>query len=335
MQRSIRFYNQKNMSKLIYVTRAIPEVGIQMLKDNGYTVDVGTTVDAPSKDELINALTQKPYEALVPFLTDHIDKDIFDACKTIKIVANYAVGFNNINLEDAKEMGIIVTNTPGCSSRAVAEHAVALMLSLTTRATEGDEYIRSGKFTGWSPTLLNGVDLSGKTIGILGGGAIGQEVASILHFGFNCPVVYSDIKENEFFKENLKATFLDKESLLKTSDIVSIHVPLLPTTKHLINKEALDLMKKEAFLINTSRGPVIDEVALVEALKNGVIKGAGLDVFEFEPAITEGLEDIPDVVLTPHIASSRASVRAEMAKIVAKNVISFFEKGEAVNPVNG
>ncbi|MCX6756625.1 MAG: D-glycerate dehydrogenase [Candidatus Nomurabacteria bacterium] len=322
------------MSKLIYITRAIGEVGVQIMKDNGYTVDIGTSIDAPSKDELIKTLSQKPYDALVSFLTDHIDKDVFDACPTIKIVANYAVGFNNINLEDAKERGIVVTNTPGCSSRAVAEHAIALILSLTTRATEGDEYIRSGKFTGWSPTLLNGVDLSGKTIGILGGGAIGQEVASILHFGFNCPIIYSDIKENEFFKEKLKAAFVDKETLLKTSDIVSLHVPLLPTTKHLINKESLSLMKKDAFLINTSRGPVIDEVALVEALKNGVIKGAGLDVFEFEPAITEGLEDIPDVVLTPHIASSRASVRLEMTKIVGQNVVSFFEKGQAINPVN-
>lgn len=303
------------------------------MKDSGYTVDVGTTTEAPSKEDLIKALSQKPYDALVSFLTDHIDKDIFDACSSIKIVAQYSVGFNNINLEDAKERNIVVTNTPGCSSRAVAEHAVALILSLTTRTAEGDEYIRAGKFTGWSPTLLNGVDLSGKTIGILGGGAIGQEVASILHFGFNCPIVYSDIKENEFFKENLKATFVDKETLLKVSDIVSLHVPLLPTTKHLINKEALNLMKKEAFLINTSRGPVVDEVALVEALKNGVIKGAGLDVFEFEPAITEGLEDIPDVVLTPHIASSRASVRTEMAKIVAQNIVSFFEKGEAVDVV--
>lgn len=321
------------MSKLIYITRDIGETGIQIMKDNGYTVDVGITVDAPSKEELIKTLSQKPYDALVSFLTDHIDKDIFDACPTIKIVANYAVGFNNINLEDAKERGIIVTNTPGCSSRAVAEHAIALILSLTTRATEGDEYIRAGKFTGWSPTLLNGVDLSGKTIGILGGGAIGKEVASILHFGFNCPILYSDIKENVFFKDNLKATFVDKETLLKTSDIVSLHVPLLPTTKHLINKESLGLMKKDAFLINTSRGPVIDEVALVEALKNGVIKGAGLDVFEFEPAITAGLEDIPDVVLTPHIASSRASVRTEMAKIVAQNVVSLLEKGVAINEV--
>lgn len=322
------------MSKLIYITRSIGEVGIQIMKDNGYMVDVGTTVDAPPKEELIKVLSQKPYDALVSFLTDPIDKEIFDACKTLKIVAQYSVGFNNINLEDAKERRIVVTNTPGCSSRAVAEHAVALMLSLTTRATEGDEYIRSGKFTGWSPTLLNGVDLSGKTIGIFGGGSIGQEVASILHFGFNCPIVYSDIKENDFFKEKLNATFLSKEDLLKVSDIVSLHVPLLPSTKHLINKEALQSMKKDAFLINTSRGPVIDEVSLVEALKNGVIKGAGLDVFEFEPVITEGLEDMPDVVLTPHIASSRASVRAEMSKMVGQNVVNFFEKGEAINPVS-
>lgn len=321
------------MSKLIYITRNIPEVGINILKEKGYTVDIGTSVDAPSKEELIKVLSQKPYDGIVSFLTDKIDKDIFDACPTAKIVAQFSVGFDNIDTEEAEKRGIVVTNTPGCASLAVAEHTVALILSLTTRVSEGDKYMKEGKYTGWLPNLLIGTDLSGKTVGILGGGAIGQEVASMLHFGFKCPIIYSDIKENDFFKNNLSAKFVDKETLLKESDIVSLHVPLIPSTKHLINKESLGLMKKEAYLINTSRGGVVDEVELVEALQSGVIKGAGLDVYEFEPKLTEGLRELPNVVLTPHIASARESVRNKMSEIVGGNIVAFFETGKTLNEV--
>lgn len=321
------------MSKLIYVTRNIPENGINILKERGYTIDVGTSVEAPNKEDLLQALSQKPYDGLVSFLTDKIDKDIFDATPNLKIVAQFAVGFDNIDTEEAEKRGIVVTNTPGCASLAVAEHAVALILSLTTRTSEGDKYMKEGKYTGWLPNLLIGTDLSGKTVGILGGGAIGQEVASILHFGFKCPIIYSDIKENDIFKNNLSAKFVDKETLLKESDIVSLHVPMMPSTKHLINKEALHMMKKDAYLINTSRGPVIDEIALVEALQNGVIRGAGLDVYEFEPRLSDGLKELQNVVLTPHIASARESVRNKMSEIVGENIVSFFEKGQALNEV--
>ena len=321
------------MSKLLYVTRRIPDNGLHLMMDKGYLVDVGEKTEAPTKEEIIHALSQKPYDGLVCFLTDHIDKDIFDACPTLKIVSQYSVGFNNIDVEEASRRSIVVTNTPGTSSRAVAEQAVALMLSLTTRTVEGDLFMRAGSYTGWSPYLLNGTDLTGKIIGLLGCGAIGQEVASILHFGFNCPIIYSDVKSSPAFEEKFGATFVDKETLLKNSDIVSLHVPLMPSTTHLINKDSLLLMKKDSYLINTSRGPVVDEGALVTALKEGVIRGAGLDVYEFEPATSEGLITLPNVVLTPHIASARESVRMKMVEVVAHNVIAFFETGKALNEV--
>lgn len=321
------------MNKLIYITRNIPENGIKILREKGYEVDIGENVDKPTKEELISVLSNKKYDAVVPFLTDPIDKDIFESCPTAKIFAQYAVGFDNIDISEAQKRGIVVTNTPGSSSLAVAEHAVALMLTLTTRTMEGDLYMRAGKYKGWSPDLFVGTDLSGKTIGIVGSGAIGFQVASMLHHGFNCPILYTDIIPNSLLEESCGAVFVDKETLFKNSDIVSLHVPLLPSTHHLVNKELLSKMKPTAFIINTSRGPVIDEIALVDALKRDVIRGAGLDVFEFEPNLTAELNTLPDVVLTPHIASARESVRRKMAEIVANNIVSFFETGKALNEI--
>jgi lactate dehydrogenase-like 2-hydroxyacid dehydrogenase len=319
--------------KTIYCTRRIPENGIQIMRDKGYSVDVGDKVDAPTKEELIIALSQKAYDGVVCFLTDPIDKDIYDACPSAKIFAQYSVGFNNIDVEEAKSRNITITNTPGSSSRAVAEHAVMLMLALTTRAVEGDAFMRSGKYTGWSPYLLNGTDLTGKTIGLLGCGAIGQEVAAILHGGFACPIIYNDINRSQQLEDTCSAMFVDRETLLRTSDIVSLHVPLLPSTEHLINKETLSQMKKSSYLINTARGKVVDETALVSALTEGVIAGAGLDVYELEPKVADGLLRMSSVVLTPHIASARESVRSKMAEIVGNNIVSFFETGKALNEV--
>ncbi len=321
------------MTKQIYITRRIPDAGIQLLKDKGYSVDVGETEEAPTKDELCKILSQKPYDAVIPFLTDKIDKDVFESCPTAKIFAQYSVGFDNVDIVEAKNHDVVVTNTPGCASRAVAEHTVALILTLTTRTMEGDLFMREGKYKGWHPELFIGTDLSGKTIGIVGSGAIGFQVASILHNGFNCPILYTDVKQNSLLEESCNAIFVDKETLFKTSDIVSLHIPLNPSTQHFVNKELLSQMKPTAFIINTSRGGVIDEVALVDALKRDVIRGAGLDVFEFEPNLTEELNTLPDIVLTPHIASARESVRRKMAEICAQNIIAFFETGKALNSV--
>jgi glyoxylate reductase len=321
------------MTKHIYMTRPIHEAGMKLLRDKGYEIATGQVGSSPVREEVMRALAEKPYDAVVTFLTDAVDKELFDACPSAKLFANYSVGFNNVHLDDAKAAGVAITNTPGCAGRAVAEHAIALMLSVTARVTEGDRYMRAGKYAGWDPDLLLGTDLSGKTIGLIGLGDIGARVARMAAKGFDCKVLYTDMKRNDVLEAECGAEMTTKDVLLERSDIISLHVPLMPETVHLINEVALGRMKKTAILINTARGPVIDEAAFVRALQEGRIAGAGLDVYEHEPSVAAELLSMENVVLTPHIASARESVRIQMAETVAKNIISFFETGKALTLV--
>lgn len=321
------------MSKQIYITRRIPEAGLKLLRENGIEFDMGTSKLPPSKKDIIKQLKKKPYDGVISFLTDTLDKEVLDACPTAKIFANFSVGYNNIDIEEFKRRGVLASNTPGTSSTAVAEHTIALMLALTTRLVEGDLFMRKGKYKGWDPELLVGTDIKGKTIGLIGAGQIGTEVAKILHYGFGSNVIYCDICESVELDKIENTIRKTQEEVLREADIVSLHVPLLPSTKHLINKETLSTMKSTAFIINTSRGPVIDEVALVEALKTKQIRGAGLDVFEFEPKLSKGLAKLENVILTPHIASARESARNMMAEISAKNIISVLSGSDAINKV--
>ena len=314
------------------MTRPIHEVGMKILQDKGYAITVGAKENGPSHDELIQALSSTPYDAVVTYLTDTVDASLFTACPTARLYANYAVGFNNVNTEDVKAHGIVATNTPGCAGRAVAEHAVALMISLTTRVTEGDRYMRLGKYTGWRADLLIGSDLSGKTIGLIGLGDIGSQVAKMLAHGFGCSIIYTDMAPNEALQNDCGARFVTKEELLRQADIISLHVPLLPSTTHLINAETIGMMKPGAIIINTSRGPVVDEKALVSALQEKRIAGAGVDVYEFEPTLSEGMVALENIVMTPHIASARESVRIKMAEITANNIVSYFETGNVTTP---
>lgn len=310
----------------IFVTRKIPEAGIKKLLDKGYEVEISKKAGVLTKEELIWALREKEYDAVLCLLTDGIDKDVFDTAPKAKIFSNYAVGFNNIDLEEAKKRGLMISNTPGVLTNTVAEHTFAMMIALACRLVEGDRMMRDGKFVGWEPELLLGTDLSGKTLGILGAGRIGGGVARHAAKGFNMKVLYYDVSRNSELEEKYGAVFCETpEEILKNSDFVSIHVPLLPSTKHLINKERLAMMKKTAYLVNTSRGPVIDEAALVEALKNGTIKGAALDVFENEPLLAPGLTDLPNVLLTPHIASATEETRSAMSEMAAENIIEALE----------
>ncbi len=321
------------MSKQIYITRKIPEAGLKLLKEKGIDFDMGVSKLAPSKKDIIKALKKKPYDGVISFLTDTIDKEVFDACPTSKIFANFAVGYENIDTKIAKERGIEASNTPGTSAEAVAEHTVALMFALTTRIIEGDKYVKSGKYKGWDPELLIGSDMKGKTIGLIGGGQIGTKVAQMLHNGFDVNIIYNDVVPNKELEESFKVTRKEFIDVIKESDIISLHCPLLPCTTHMINKEVLSKMKKTAFLVNTARGPIIDENALVEALKNKQIRGAALDVFEFEPKLARGLSKLDNVILTPHIASARENARNMMSEIAAKNIISVLETGKAINSV--
>lgn len=313
------------MSKKIYVTRRIPEVGITMLKDAGFEVTVSEKDGVLTRDELLAALKGEAYDGVLPLLTDTINAEVFDAVPSAKIFANYAVGFNNIDVAEAKKRGITITNTPGALTNTVAEHAMALILAATTRTPEGDRMVRAGKFAGWGPMMLLGMDLAGKTLGVLGAGRIGSRLAHHAKHGFDMDVIYYDVKQNPDFERETGARFCATvEEVLKDADVVSIHVPLLDSTKHLMNAERLALMKPTAYLVNTSRGPVVDEAALVAALRAGTIAGAGLDVFENEPALAPGLIECENAVLTPHIASASVPTRDGMAKLAAENLIAYF-----------
>jgi len=319
--------------KIIYITRKIPEPGLKILDEHNIKYDIGNFKKPPTKKDLIKELKKKNYIGVISFLTDKIDAEVMEACPGVKIFSNFAVGYDNLNIEEAKKRNIFLTNTPGTSALAVAEHTVALMLALTTRLVEGDEYMRRGKYKGWDPNIFIGTDLHDKTIGLIGAGQIGTEVAKMLRYGFGANIIYSDIKRNTDLENIDGIVRRETAEVLKESDIVSLHVPLLPSTHHLINIETLKTMKPTAFLINTSRGPVVDEKALIEALEKDIIRGAGLDVYEFEPKLSKGLTKLPDVIITPHIASSRQSARDMMAMIASKNIVSFIETGNPINNV--
>jgi glyoxylate reductase len=321
--------------KNIFITREIDEGGIKMLVEKGYSIDINSSENIPTQDEIIGFLSKKPYDAVVTLLTDKIDAKVFDSSPDTKLFVNFASGFDNININEAKEKGVTVCNAPAVvTSEAVAEHTLALILALAARIVEADQFVRDGKYTGWSPTNFIGTDVLGKTIGLVGVGRIGGRVGFYAK-ALGMKVVYHDVARNELSEKECGAEYCESlEDLLKKSDIVSIHVPLMESTKHLINWDKLNMMKKTAFLVNTSRGPVIDELALEKALSEGVIAGAGLDVFEFEPKISEGLIKLQNVILTPHIASASVEARKEMSEIVAKNLIEFFEGKEPTNKVN-
>jgi glyoxylate reductase len=311
----------------IFVTRPIPERGLDMLRDKGYEVIVNDAARdrEATKEEVLSGIADA--DGLLSVLTEEIDREIIDAAKNLKVIANYAVGFDNIDLDAAKERNIMVANTAVPEvSESVAEHTFALMLAIGHRIVEGDQYARDGKYTAWGPELMMGVDVYKKTLGIIGLGRIGQKVAYQAFRGFDMKVLYNDIKRNEEFEKEFNAMYVESiEELLPQCDFVSLHVPLLDATHHLMNAERLKLMKNSAFLINTARGPVVDEKAMAEALKNGEIRGAAIDVFEFEPEITPELRESDNVIITPHTASSTQETRDAMSVAAATNIIEALE----------
>ncbi|MDP3052968.1 MAG: D-glycerate dehydrogenase [bacterium] len=318
----------------IYITRKIPEAGIKKLQDKGYEVTINSEDRVLAKEELTAALQGKNYDAVLCLLTDKIDDEVLAAAgPQVKIFANYAVGVDNIDLPAAKKRGIIVSNTPGVLTESVAELTIGLIFAITKRIVEADEFTRRGKFVGWAPMLFLGTDLKDKTLGIIGLGRIGGEVARRMHDGFGMNIIYFDAKRNEELEKIYHIEYADLETLLKISDVVSVHVPLLPATRHLIDAQKLAMMKPSAYLINTSRGPIIDEIALEEALKNKVIRGAAIDVYENEPALTPGLAELDNIVLTPHIASASLETRSKMAEMAADNIIAVLENKTPPNPV--
>jgi len=305
----------------VYITRKIPEAGIKMLREKGYEVEVSDFDGVLPREKLLERV--KGADAILSLLTDKINAEVFDAAgPQLKIVANYAVGYDNLDMAEAKKQGIMMSNTPEVLTESVAEHAIALMFAIARRIVESDQFMRDGKYISWAPFLFLGNDLVGKTLGLVGLGRIGTAVAKRMHDGFEMKIIYYDIRRNEELEKQYHLEYKNLEDLLKESDFISIHVPLSPETKHFIGDTQLKMMKKTAYLINTSRGPVIDENALVKALKNGDIKGAGLDVYENEPKMAAGLAELPNTVLTPHTASATEETRAKMSELAAENIIA-------------
>jgi len=309
------------MGKKIFITRKIDEKGIELLKKHeSFDIQMNEDDEVLTKDELIKKANGS--DAIVSLLTDKIDGEVMDGIgDQLKIVANYAVGFDNIDLEAAKARNIAVTNTPDIMTQAVAEHAMTLILACARRVEEGDNYVRAGKYKQWEPDLLLGPEVAGKTLGIVGMGRIGIALASIGYHGFGMKVIYSDPNICEEADRNFQADRRSLNEILEHADFISLHVPLIPATHHLIGTEELKKMKKTAILVNTARGPVIDEKALAEALEQKEIFAAGIDVFEFEPEPVVKLKELQNIIMTPHIASATHEARQAMGELVAENII--------------
>ena len=320
------------MKPKILVTRKLPDEAMGLLKEN-FNVECNPHDREFTREELLESVKGK--DAILPLLTDRIDVGVMDAAGSqLKIIANYAVGFNNIDVAAATQRKIAVTNTPGVLTDTTADLAMALLLVVSRRLVEADTYARSGKFRSWAPLLFLGADVHHKTLGIFGLGRVGFAVAKRAA-GFDMRILYHDNCQAEPDMEaQVGAKCVDKESLLKKSDFISIHVPLTAETRHLIGYKELCMMKPSAYIINTARGEVIDEEALVKALQEKRIAGAALDVFEHEPDIHPALSKMDNVVMLPHIGSATIETRGKMGLIAAENLIAFFKGQVPPNCIN-
>ena len=306
----------------VYVTRRIPDAGIELLRERLGAVDVNPHDRTLTHGELLEAVRHR--DGVLCQLGDRIDAELMDAVGDCRVFSNYAVGYDNIDVAEATRRGIAVCNTPGVLTDTTAELAWALLFAVARRIVEADGFTRAGKFAGWAPMMMLGVDVTGKTLGILGAGRIGTAVA-LKSKGFGMTVLYADVQPNAILEEQLGARRVDVGTLFSESDFISVHVPLTAETRHLVDEGLLSLMKPTACLINTSRGAVVDEKALVRCLAERRIAGAGLDVFEEEPALSAGLAGLPNVVLTPHIGSATVETRSRMAALAAGNLIAVLE----------
>jgi glyoxylate reductase len=322
------------MMPRIFVTRRLPDGAMQALAEK-FDVQCNPHDRVLTREELLASVKGK--DGVLPLLTDRIDSEVLEAAGSqLKIVANYAVGYNNIDVPACTKRGIPATNTPGVLTDTTADLAMALLLAVARKIAPADSYARAGKYQGWAPLLFLGTDVHHKTLGIMGFGRIGFALAKRAA-AFDMKILYHDsVRANSGLEEKVGAKFVDKPTLLAQSDFVSLHVPLSPETHHFIGSPELAAMKSSAHLINTSRGEVLDEKALVKALQQGQIAGAGLDVFEFEPAIEKELTFMDNVVILPHIASASIETRTKMGLVAAENLISVLIEGRrppnCVNP---
>jgi len=309
------------MRTKLFLTRELPELAMQKLA-NFFDMRYNQENRVLSKAEILEGVNW--CDILLCLLTDNIDKQIVKANPKLKGISNYAVGYNNIDVKTATELKIPVCNTPGVLTETTADLTWSLIFSVARRIVEADKFTRDNQFKGWAPLLFLGGDVYGKTLGIIGAGRIGTAVAKRAA-GFNMKVLYTDNGINETIERAVSAKKVDLESLLRESDFVSVHTPLLPETKNLIGESELKIMKKTAYLINTARGQILDEKALVKALQDKWIAGAGLDVYYNEPELTAGLTELSNVILLPHIASASIETRTKMGLMAYENAVAIAE----------
>ena len=319
------------MPKKILIPNVLPKDARDLIP-SGIEVEYNDADEPLSKAELVRRLRDK--DGLICHIISTVDEEVLAASPALKVVANVAVGYNNVDVAAARRRGVVVTNTPDVLTETTADFAWALLMTAARRVVEADHYARSGKWTVWKWGLLWGTDVHGKTLGIVGFGRIGRAVARRA-LGFGMRVLYHDtLRVGAAVERELNATAVDLETLLRESDFVSLHVLLSPETRHLLDERTLRLMKKSAILVNASRGPVVDEAALVRALSEEWIRGAGLDVFEAEPTIHPGLLTLRNVTLAPHIASASHDTRIAMATLAVRNCLAVLDGKPPLTPVS-
>jgi glyoxylate reductase len=317
------------MAKSLFISNVLPEESRRLVPSD-FEVDYNDSDQPLAKAELIRRLQGRG--GLVCQIIATVDDEVL-AVPGLKVVSNVAVGFNNIDVAAARRRGIVVTNTPDVLTETTADFAWALLMAAGRRVVEADRYVRSGEWRVWKWDLLWGADIHGKMLGVVGFGRIGRAVARRA-LGFGMRVLYHDtVRADAAVERELNATATDLDTLLRQSDYISLHTLLSPETRHLINERTLRLMKKTAVLVNAARGPVVDEAALVRALTEGWIKGAGLDVFEDEPRIHPGLVSLPNVTLAPHIASATLETRIAMGNLAVRNCLAVLDGKPPLTPV--
>ena len=316
------------MAKIL-VAGNIPEVGLQLLQN--HEIEMYDKEELISTEELAKRVKDK--DALLSLLSTKVTKEVIDAASNLKIIANYGAGYDNIAYKYAAEKGVVVTNTPKVSTEATAELTFAILLAAARRIPEGDTLCRTVGFNGWAPLFFLGREVYGKTIGIIGLGEIGKAVAKRAKaFGMN--VMYTGPNRKYETESEIEATYVTLEELLQTADFITINCAYNPSLHHMINEEQFKMMKKTAYIINAARGPIMNELALAHALETNEIEGAALDVFEFEPKITERLKGLKNIVLTPHVGNATFETRDAMAEMAVRNILAVLEGEEPLTPVN-
>jgi glyoxylate reductase len=314
----------------VFVTREIPEIAFRLLKRSNISLDYYRSENPIPRKVLLKNV--KRCNGLISLLTEKIDKEVIDAMPECKVISNYAVGYNNIDINYAKKKKIIVTNTPDVLTESTADLTMALVLSCARRLSEGKMLIRDGNFKGWKPLLLLGMELTDKTFGILGAGRIGSAVAKrAKSFGTN--IIYVDNTRNIKLEKETGAKKVSLNYLFRNSDILSLHLPLNEKTYHYMNQDKLSQLKKNSILINTTRGEIIDETALIKVLKQNKLFGVGLDVFENEPELNPELLKFQNVLVIPHLGSATHEARNGMAQLAAQNVIDVLNGKQAITPI--